>query len=115
MLAACGSSGSRLITADADGTTITVHVGEPLHVRLDTTSWRFAAPSDTSVLRQEQPEIAAGPEHCHVEFHCGHASVDAWPLKPGDATITAYLTYCGEARWCDLSQVAFRVTVHVVR
>jgi len=114
VLCSCTSPSSRLVTEDANRTTITVHVGQPLQVRLEPTTWRFAAPSEPSVLAQLPESRADGPSRCQVEFHCGHVSIDLVALRAGQATVTAYLTYCGEARWCDLSKVAFQVTIHVV-
>jgi hypothetical protein len=108
-------SGEGVSVTEADnGKTVTVHVLQPVQVTLEPATWRFAEPSSTSVLSQRPQSVSRGPRTCQVEFQCGRVSVQVWPLKSGVAAITAYLTYCGEARSCDLSKVAFRVTIHVV-
>jgi len=115
LLRSCTTHPYRSITYADDHKTVTVHVGNSIHVTLESTTWRFAAPSDPSVLNQGSQTVSEGSTRCRVEFYCGHVVVDVVALKPGDAEITAYLTYCGEARTCDLSKVAFRVKIHVVR
>jgi hypothetical protein len=107
---------SNLHVNEADnGHTVTVGVGSEITLELANTYWQVQASSDPAVLALVSGPTAsgAGPSACLPGMGCGIVTATFRALTPGQATITASRTTCGEALLCTGSAGAYAVTIVV--
>jgi hypothetical protein len=112
------SAASATVTAtEADnGRTVTVAVGEHLVVRLASTYWRFEAVGSGAALSSVGvPAVAASPSGsgCVPGGGCGTVTATYLAMAPGQATVAADRTSCGEALRCTGSDGTYRLHVLV--
>jgi hypothetical protein len=103
----------RLSTADA-GHHVTVGLGGHLHVVLDSTYWTFLPMTPDGILRSDgSPRVVPRLDHCVPGQGCGTVTLEITAMAPGEASIEATRTTCGEALRCAPGQGDFRVSVTV--
>ncbi|MEA2500669.1 MAG: hypothetical protein QOD01_780 [Actinomycetota bacterium] len=100
--------------ADAnDGQTVTLHPGEHLRVALASTYWQIQPSSDPSVLRADGSPATSPSPGCVPGAGCGTAEETFTAVAPGQATVVATRTSCGEAMRCQGSAGHYQVQVVV--
>ena len=107
---------SHLQLTEADnGHTVTATVGSTVTVTLENTYWMISASSNPAVLALVSGPTTSGaaPSGCLPGMGCGEVTAVFRALAPGQATITASRTTCGEALLCTGSAGAYAVTVEV--
>ena len=95
------------------GHTVTLAPGDLLRVELDTTFWSFRQPSDPSVLVAASAPITSPSPSCIPGGGCGSTIAAYRAVHPGQTTVTATRTSCGEAEGCTTSSGLFAVIVRV--
>lgn len=101
----------RQLDEHANGTTVSLHLGDEIVVVLHSTYWTFDTPS-----RVLQPVGAAqtSPSHCHVVGSgCGTVSATFNAAQVGTVIVHAHRDSCGEALRCTGPNADWRVTVRV--
>ena len=103
------------VTEADNGQTVTATVGSTVTVTLENTYWMIGASSDPAVLALESGPTTSGaaPSSCLPGMGCGEVTAAFRALAPGQATITASRTTCGEALLCTGSAGAFAVNIVV--
>lgn len=103
------------VTEADNGQTVTVTVGSEITLTLGNTYWTIEASSDPAVLTLESGPTTSGtaPSSCLPGMGCGEVTAAFRALAPGQATITASRTTCGEALLCTGSAGAFAVNIVV--
>jgi hypothetical protein len=107
---------SNLHVNEADnGHTVTVGVGSEVSLQLANTYWMIQPSSDPVVLALVSGPTTSGaaPSACLPGMGCGIVTATFRALTPGQATITASRTTCGEALLCTGSAGAYEVTIAV--
>ena len=104
-------AGSQVTEAD-NGRSLTVHVGSEVTLVLHNTYWQISKSSDSAVLALVSGPTysAAGTVSCIPGTGCGTVSTVFRALTPGQATVTASRTSCGEVLACTGTAGAYRVT-----
>jgi hypothetical protein len=84
--------------------------------QLGNTYWMIGASSDPTVLALVSGPTASGaaPSACLPGMGCGTVTAVFHALKPGQATISASRTTCGEALLCTGSAAVYEVTIIVI-
>ena len=101
------------LTATADGSTVTLAVGQQVDVSLDGVQWTFAAPTSAGPLRAVAAPTAV-PTHCTpVGSECGTSSESFAGASPGTTKLAAHRDSCGEALACTGRRGDWEVTVVV--
>ena len=80
---------------------------------LSSTYWQFQPSSDPSVLRAEGSPATSPSPGCVPGAGCGTATATFTALSPGQATIVATRTSCGEAMLCQGSAGHYQIEVVV--
>ena len=90
-------------------------VGSEITVQLANTYWMIGPSSDPAVLALVAGPTTSGaaPSACLPGMGCGLVTATFRALTPGQATISASRTSCGEALQCTGSAGAYAVTVVV--
>lgn len=101
------------VTQDADGQTVTVHKGDRVQVVLNSTYWQYQSTSDPSVLQQVGAPSVSPDRACIPGGGCGKNTAEFTALAPGQATVVATRTTCGEAALCTGTNGHYQVTVVV--
>lgn len=100
-----------------NGHTITLHQGQRLHVVLYSTYWTIDGGHNRPIRVTDNQ--AFFPDRtspgCPAGSGCGYVSRDFLATSPGNGTLTASRTTCGEALRCSPAQSTWTLTVHVVR
>ena len=99
-----------------DGKTLTLHVGERLHVDLPTAFWTFQPVRMSQVLRTVATAWASPSTSCPPPMgmaSCGDQTADYTAVGPGRATVLATREACGEAARCTGSSGRFELHVTV--
>jgi hypothetical protein len=107
---------SQLQVGDANnGHSLTVVVGSEVTIQLGNTYWMIGASSDPTVLALVSGPTASGaaPSACLPGMGCGIVTAVFRALAPGQATISASRTTCGEALLCTGSAGVYEVTIVV--
>ena len=107
---------SQMQVGEADnGRSVTVVVGSEITVQLANTYWMIGPSSDPAVLALVAGPTTSGaaPSACLPGMGCGLVTATFRALTPGQATISASRTSCGEALRCTGSAGAYGVTVVV--
>jgi hypothetical protein len=133
LLAACSSSavtgagngtsnGARTPTGNAahtvvltklqNHTTVDVHVGDQLQVRLDSTYWRFGAPGGAGLRSTAKPSYAPD-RNCIPGGGCGTVTAEFAAVQAGTAHVLASRLSCGEVVLCAPADRTYTVTVVV--
>jgi hypothetical protein len=109
------SASNQQVNEAANGQTVTVTVGSFVTLRLGNTYWQVQASSDPAVLVLASGPTASGaaPSACLPGIGCGTVTAVFHALKPGQATVSASRTTCGEALLCTGSAGAYEVSVVV--
>lgn len=109
------TAANELVNEADNGTSIAVGVGSEVTLQLANTYWQVQASSDPAVLALVSGPTAsgAGPSACLPGMGCGFVTAAFRALAPGQATITASRTTCGEALLCTGSAGAYEVTIIV--
>jgi hypothetical protein len=124
---ACGgSSGSTASTSvrsaqtiqvadNANGTTVTAHVGDTVSVTLHNTYWTLATPDGHVLVTATAPSSAPGGSGCpHIPGSgCGSVTATYRADTTGTTRLTAHRDSCGEAMRCGPGQGDWAVTVRV--
>jgi hypothetical protein len=98
-----------------DGQTVTLKVGDSLHLVLNNTYWQISDLSASDVLTlTEGPITTPVLTNCVPGSGCGTVSATYAALAPGEVSIEATRTTCGEALKCTSDQSSYVVTVKVV-
>jgi hypothetical protein len=98
-------------TMQDNGHTLTLTVGQPLSVRLDSTYWTFA-PTGVSLRRNGEPVVNSGGP-CVPGQGCGTVTAQFVADTPGQAVVSASRVSCGEAMRCTGPAGQYRLTVVV--
>lgn len=104
------------ITLDehAEGTTVRVHTGTTVVIRLHSTYWSVPASSDPRVLAPTAGGGVSPGATCRpLGGGCGESATHFLAQRPGTVHITASRAICGEAMRCPPGQSAYDVTVVV--
>jgi uncharacterized lipoprotein len=117
--AGCSSAGTtqqstttKTVSDRNNDTTVTLHVGERLRVRLASTYWTIHTASAPTVLRSDgQPVTTPQPNGCVPGAGCGTQTATFTALKHGTATVTASRTTCGEALQCTRTNGFYTISV----
>jgi hypothetical protein len=98
-----------------NGQSISVAVGSGVTLQLANTYWQVQPSSDSAVLALVSGPIVSGaaPSACLPGMGCGTVTATFHALTPGQATITASRTTCGEALLCTGFAGAYEVTILV--
>ena len=100
-LAACGN---QTFTDTSCGSSVSAVVGEKFDVSLASTYWGFDATSDPTVVKQDGATRTSPSGNCVPGGGCGTATATFDAVAPGQATINASRTSCGEAMGCGTGQ-----------
>ena len=126
--AACGTTTATPVsTSAAPGTRSVVHltaadagqkfdvpVGGHVEVVLDSTYWSFQPVTPQGILTVDSgPRVAPLLGHCVPGEGCGTVTIDYTATGPGNATVEATRTTCGEALRCRPGQGHLRFVVMV--
>jgi hypothetical protein len=105
------AAGSPVTEAD-NGRSLTVHVGSEVTLVLHSTYWQISKSSDSAVLGLVSGPTysAAGTISCIPGTGCGTVTTVFRALTPGQATVTASRSSCGEVLACTGTAGAFHVT-----
>lgn len=111
-------SGASVLDANGadDGRTLTLHVGQRLHVDLPTPFWTFQAVGAPLILRVEATAWASPSASCGPPMGvagCGDQTADYTAVGPGRTTVVATREECGEAARCTGSAGRFELRVTV--
>jgi hypothetical protein len=103
------------VSESSNGQSLTVAVGSEVTIRLANTYWQIQPSSDSGVLVLVSGPTASGAaaSACLPGMGCGMVTATFRALTPGQATITASRTTCGEALLCTGSAGAYEVTILV--
>lgn len=101
-----------VLTKQANHTTVHVHVGDRLRVRLDSTYWRFGVPGGAELRSIGKPTYAPDPD-CIPGGGCGTVTVDYTASQAGTGSIGASRVTCGEVVLCAPADRTYTVTVVV--
>ena len=120
LLTACSSAGGSSGTAPRTvvagwhdkGHSVSLHKGDVLQVRLNSTYWQFRPASPGGVLSEGRRDVHAKPMP-YPGSGAGTVVVTYHALHSGTTTITAGRTACGEAMRCMGGQASYRLTVVV--
>jgi hypothetical protein len=93
-------------------TSVNVHTGTSVVVRLHSTYWSTPTSSDPGVLRPDGGG-STSTGSCPPGGGCGVASARFTAAHPGTVRITAHRTSCGEAMRCPPGHNGYEVTVTV--
>jgi hypothetical protein len=112
------AAGHKTIVArnNANGGTISVHVGDSVKLILSSSYWNVSGSSTPRVLRQDGVAVVLPrPPSCPAipGLGCRPIQVLFTALAPGTAIIKASRTTCGEALACDKRGTHFQMTVVV--
>ncbi len=103
-----------MIGDSANGTTVTVSVGDRLQVSLASTYWSFDPVSNPGVLGlQAPPQTVPCPTRTIPGSGCGTVTVTYAATASGTSVVAAHRESCGEALRCTGSEGTFTVTVVV--
>lgn len=122
--AGCGTAASSdgpspkviVVRDNANGTTVSLRVGDSLKLILSSNYWMVAGSSASRVLRQDgRTVLLPRPDSCPdiAGFGCTPVRTVFTALSPGKAIIRASRTSCGEALRC-VGMRATRFTLTVV-
>jgi hypothetical protein len=122
--AGCGTAASSdgpgpkviVVRDNANGTTVSVRVGDSLKLILSSSYWMVAGSSAPRVLRQDGSTVLLPrPRSCPdiAGLGCTPVRTVFTALNPGKAVIRASRTSCGEALRC-VGKHATRFTLNVV-
>lgn len=114
-LAAPALAASTTVTGKDKGTTVSVHVGDTLHVSLSSTAWTIAAASSPALVAQgaQSTTFVPGPT-CHPGQGCGTTDRTFRAAQAGTAQLVATRTQCGEALQCTGDNGRWSMTVKVL-
>lgn len=100
------------VTESDNGRSVVVRVGSDVKLVLHNTYWQISKSSDPAVLALVAgPDYSgAGPISCIPGTGCGTVTAVFRAIAPGQATVTASRTSCGEVLACTGSAGAYRVT-----
>ncbi len=98
-------------TAQDNGRTITLSVGQTLAVRLDSTYWTFT-PTAPPLHAEGTPVVLRGGP-CVPGQGCGSVTASFSGASAGRTTVTAERTTCGEAIRCTGTAGLYRLVVVV--
>ncbi len=103
------------VSESSNGQTFTVVVGSEVTILLTSTYWQIQPSSDSAVLAvvSGPTTSAAAPSACLPGMGCGTVRATFRALLPGQATISASRTTCGEALACTGSSGAYEVKIVV--
>jgi hypothetical protein len=108
---------AQLTFAD-NGKTITLHVGNTVHVALDSAYWKFQPVSAPQVLKLGStafvPPSPGTCAHPGMGSGCGTQTADYAAVATGQTSIVATRVSCGEAMLCTGGNGHFQVQVVVV-
>jgi hypothetical protein len=100
-----------MATAEDNGHTLTLTVGQRLSVRLDSTYWTFG-PTAPPLRQNGQPLVSKGGP-CVPGQGCGTVTADFYAAGPGRTAVSASRTSCGEAMRCVGPAGQYRLTIVV--
>ena len=100
------------VTEGDNGRSVVLRVGSEVKLVLHNTHWQISRSSDTAVLSLVSgPDYSsAGPISCIPGTGCGTVTTVFRAIAPGQATVTASRTSCGEVLACTGSAGAYQVT-----
>lgn len=101
---------------DDNGTTIKLARGATIVVVLNSTYWQFPTPASPTTVLAPVGSVVTAPAPigtCVPGAGCGTVTATYQAVGPGQATITASRTTCGEALQCTGSAGSYHVTVDV--
>jgi len=105
--------GVHTVTDAANGSTVSLHVGDELRVVLRSTYWDFGPlPAGGVLTLAAQPTLSVDPS-CVPGGGCGSQSAVYRAGQPGRVVLTASRTSCGEALACSPAASRFSLTVVV--
>jgi hypothetical protein len=109
------TASNRQVGEADNGRTVSVTVGSEVTLLLGNTYWQVQGSSDPAVLALVSGPTAssAGLTACVPGAGCGTVTAVFRALAPGEATITAGRTTCGEALMCTGTAGAYKVTIVV--
>ena len=99
--AACGN---QTFDDSSCGGSVSAVVGEKFDVSLASTYWGFDATTNSTVVKQDGTARIAPSGNCVLGGGCGTATATYEALAPGQATINASRTSCGEGLGCGTGQ-----------
>jgi hypothetical protein len=104
------ATGAVQATGADDDHTVTLHVGQRLTVRLNSTYWTFTQAS--ARLRADGTPVVTATRPCRpAGMGCGAVTMTYDAVAAGGATVTAHRTSCGEALRCTGSDGTYRLDV----
>ena len=98
---------------DDKGKTLTASVGARIRVVLHSTYWQFADGSSQAIKQLGDPRVVPDLTVSVPGSGAGTVTVEYQAIAPGQATIQASRTSCGEALLCAEDQRAWQVTIIV--
>ena len=123
LLAACstaahaGPDRARVVVGDGgNGSTVTLHKGDTLVVRLHSTYWHIAAPQAGGVLTLVDRAVHAVPidsRRCVPGAGCGTVVATFRAQRAGQVEVRASRMTCGEAMGCTRAQSHYELTLVV--
>jgi predicted secreted protein len=109
-------SGHRVVVTEADnGSTITLHNGDTLLVKLHSTYWRLHQTDTTSVLKLDGHTVDVRRGHCPPGVGCGTVRATFNTESAGRAVVHASRQLCGEVIRCTNGNPSQYVVTVVVR
>jgi len=120
LLTACSSAGGsggatpRTVVAGwpDKGHSVSLHTGDVLQVRLNSTYWQFR-PASTGGVLSAGHRVAHAKRMPYPGSGAGTVIVTYRALRSGTATVSARRGSCGEAMRCSAGQASYRLTVVV--
>ena len=88
------------LTGKDRGGTVTVHVGDTVHVQLASTAWTIAGAAGALVPTGPQTTTFVPGPTCRPGGGCGTTDRSFRAVAAGSATLSASRTQCGEALQC---------------
>jgi hypothetical protein len=110
---ASGGTGTITVADANNGQTVTLRAGSHLRVVLSSTYWEVQASSNPSALRSEGSPVTSPSPGCIPGAGCGTVAATFTALAPGNATVVATRTSCGEAMLCQGAAGHYQIEVVV--
>ncbi|MBF9069299.1 hypothetical protein [Streptacidiphilus fuscans] len=104
------------VTFAANGKSVTLHVGEHLHVDLVSPFWTFQPVGSPQLLHTDATGVATPTSSCPPPMGgagCGDKTADYTAVSAGQTTVVATRIICGEAMRCTGANGRFDLEVTV--
>ena len=105
------------LTFADNGKTVTLHVGEKLHVALDSAFWTYQSPAGADLRTVEANGYVAPTPTCGgpqaAGSGCGTKIADYVAVASGRTAVVATRVSCGEAMRCTGANARFQVAVNI--